>query len=227
MTVRLLLLWMLCGAFVATPAFAQDDPEDGTSEVDSEAPEEESEGETEPDKAEEASRYSRELQTVEEDVNHLKERVFRSKATLQLLKELVIEGATVGSRVIVWHVNKMGGAYTMESIQYFLDGKNVFTKVDPGGSLDKQAEIKVHERTVPPGNHNVQVHMVLRGSGYGIFSYLRTYQFKVQSSYSFKVEDGKVTIVRVIANERGGLRKSFVDRPGVQYEERVGTLREE
>ena len=207
----------------ATPALAQDDSVEGTSEVETEVPSDEEATENE----DAASKHSRELQTVEEEVNHLKERVFRSKATLQLLKELVIEGATVGSRVVIWHVNKMGGGYTMESIQYFLDGKNVFNKVDPGGSLDRQSDIKVHERTVPPGNHNVQVHLVLRGSGYGIFTYLRAYQFKVQSSYSFKVEDGKVTIVRVIANERGGLRKSFVDRPGVQYEERVETLREE
>lgn len=220
-----LALLLFFGALSARSAQAQDEPNDATSAVDSEAAADE-EG-TEPSEEDLASKYSRELQTVEEDVNHLKERVFRSKATLQLLKELVIEGATIGSRVMIWHINKMSGGYTMESIQYFLDGKNIFTKVDPGGDLDRQTDFKVHEQTVPPGNHNIQVHIVLRGSGFGIFSYLRTYQFKVQSSYSFKVEDGKVTIVRVIANERGGLRKTFVDRPSVQYEERAESLRDE
>ena len=43
---------------------------------------------------------NRELYTVEQEVNLLKERVFRSKATLQLLKELVIEGATIGAQSI-------------------------------------------------------------------------------------------------------------------------------
>lgn len=177
--------------------------------------------------AEEAARsaYNRELRTVEQEVGRLKERVFRSKATLQLLKELVIEGATLGSRVVLWHINKMGAAYTLESVQYFLDGKNVFTRVDPNGSLDERREIKLHEQTIPPGAHSLQVHMVLRGSGFGVFSYLKTYSFKVHSSYTFTIEDGKQTTVRVIANERSG--KTFVERPNVRYEVSAESLREE
>jgi hypothetical protein len=171
--------------------------------------------------------YNRELKAVEEDVNQLKERVFRSKATLQLLKELVIEGATLGSRVEIWHVNKMGPAYTMEEIRYFLDGKNIYTKVDPTGALDQIRDAKVHEQAVPPGQHNLQTNLVLRGNGFGIFSYLKTYAFKVQSSYAFEVEDGRACVVRVLANEKGGVGKSFVDRPNVQYEEKCEALRED
>ena len=106
------------------------------------------------------------------------------------------------------------------------DGKNVFTKVDPGGSLDANRELKVHEQAVPPGTHNLQMTMVLRGKGYRIFSYLRTYQFNVQSSYSFRVEDGRTTLVRVIAESKGGL-KNFVERPTVRYDEQNQIIREE
>jgi hypothetical protein len=176
--------------------------------------------------ADQTEDYSKELRTVEEEVNGLKERVFRSKATLQLLKELVVEGASSGARVVVWHLNQLGKGYAMESVQYFLDGKNVYTKVDPGGQLAAVKEMKVHEQSVPPGTHNLQVKMVLRGAGYGVFSYLRTYQFNVQSSHSVKVQDGRASVVRVIADSRGGLR-NFVDRPTVRYEERSDTLREE
>ena len=145
---------------------------------------------------EERRDYERELLTIEDQINTMKERVFRSKATLQLLKELVLETASMGSRVIIWHINKMGPAYRTESIKYFLDGKNVYNKVDPSGRLGDVKEVKVHEQAVPPGTHTLQVHMVLRGYGLGVFSYLKTYSFKVQSSYSFKVEDGKVTAYR-------------------------------
>jgi len=168
--------------------------------------------------------YVRELLSVEESVHGLKERVFRSKATLQLLKELVVEGATLGSRVNIWHVNRFGRAYVVESIQYFLDGKNIYSKVDPDGGLGQIKEIKVREQTVAPGTHSLQVHLVLRGNGYGIFSYVKAFEFKVQSSYSFDVDDGKLTTLRVIAGSRGGKGKSFVDRPNVQYEERSELL---
>ena len=228
------------GLALAGPAFAQDAGDAGadgeptaeetgaTESASEDGPAEESEAGsgTEDDEGAAAVQFGRELRTVEEDVSHLKERVFRSKATLQLLKELVIEGATVGSRVSIWHVNRLGGSYSMEAVKYFLDGKNIFTKVDPGGSLDTVRELKVHEQNVPPGTHNLQMTMVLRGKGYSIFSYLRTYQFNVQSSYSFRVEDGRVTLVRAIAESRGGFR-NFVERPTVRYDERSDALREE
>jgi hypothetical protein len=170
--------------------------------------------------------FSRELRTVEEDVSNLKERVFRSKATLKLLKELIVDSAISGSRLAIWHVNKLGGGYSMESAQYFLDGKTVFTKVDPEGSLDTLRELKVAEQTVPPGTHTLQVNLVLRGKGYKVFSYLRSYQFKVTSSYSFKVEEGRISVIRVIADSRGGLR-NFVERPTIRYDERTESFREE
>lgn len=223
----LAMMW-LCAAPVAL-AQSDEDPsadapsEPNTGESSMEDPESpEAARDTERDGIE----LRRELRTVEEDVSNLKERVFRSKATLKLLKELVVEGIASGSRVVVWHVNQLGGGYSMESAQYFLDGKNVFSKVDPGGTLDTVREIKVHEQTLPPGQHSLQVNYVLRGKGYKIFSYLRSYQFKVQSSYSFEVADGKLSIVRVVADSRGGLR-NFVERPTVLYDERNETIRED
>jgi hypothetical protein len=170
---------------------------------------------------------SRELLTVEEEVKRLKERVFRSKATLQLLKELVIEGATLGSRIAVWHVNRMGPAHTLESMDYYLDGKSIFRRVDPSGSLDDLREMKVHEQTVPPGAHAVEVQFVLRGSGFGIFSYLRTYSFKLQSSYEVDVSDGNLVNLRVITDERSGLSRTFMDRLYVEYDVLSADLREE
>jgi hypothetical protein len=171
------------------------------------------------------SQTNRELLSVEQDVSGLKERVFRSKATLQLLRELVIEGATLGSRVSIWHVNKLSGAYSIESVQYFLDGKSIFSRTDTTGGLDRLKDQEIHVQTLPPGAHNLQVNMVLRGNGGGVFSYLRSYSFKVQSSYSFTVEDGKLTLLRVRLDEKGGPFASFVDRPDVSYEEVRESLR--
>ena len=171
--------------------------------------------------------FNRELRTVEQDVTRLKERVFRSKATLQLLKELVVEGASLGSRVVIHHVNEMGPSYTMESIQYFLDGRNVYNNADFEDGLDQLKDLKVHEQSVPPGPHTLQVQYSLRGNGFGIFSYLRTYSFKVQSSYEFEVDDGMAISIRVVADEHKGLTRTFMDRPNVQYVPSTQSIRAE
>jgi hypothetical protein len=239
MLARKLAVLPLLGLLAALPALAQDDGEEGSADVmaagataddgssgDTTSDDRETSSE-DPEEVRARAEFHRDLRTVEQEVDHLKERVFRSKATLQLLKELVIEGASLGSRVVVWHINRMGPAYHTESIKYFLDGKNVYSKVDPTGHLGDLKELKIHEQAVPPGTHNLQVNMVLRGYGLGVFSYLKTYSFKVQSSYTFKVEDGKVTVVRVIADERSGPWRSFEERPTVQYEEKIEDLRQE
>jgi hypothetical protein len=60
--------------------------------------------------------FDLELRTMEEDVNALKEQVFRSKAILQLLKEIVVQGSSTGSRATIWHVDKLGASYRIESV---------------------------------------------------------------------------------------------------------------
>ena len=205
---------MILGLALGGVANAQDDSASGTSA---------------PSTAENGERtlgtMNRELYTVEQEVNLLKERVFRSKATLQLLKELVIEGATIGAQVSIWHVNKMGPSYRIESIQYFLDGKAIYNETNTETGLNHLKEVELHQQTLPPGTHNLQVTLFLRGNGLGIFKYLNAYSFRVQSSYTFEVEEGKMTTVRVVTDEKGGPLKPFVERPDVEYEDTVDELR--
>jgi len=173
--------------------------------------------------SEAAAAMDRELRTVEEDVAHLKERVFRSKATLEMLKELVIEGVGIGSRVSIWHVNNFGGAYSIEAAQYWFDGKSVFTKTEADENLDALTEVEVYQGSVNPGKHQLQVSLALKGKGYKVFSYLESYQFRLQSQYEFLVDEGKTATVRVMARSRSGLR-SFTDRPTIEFAEQAGSM---
>lgn len=168
--------------------------------------------------------FNRELLTIEEQVHTLKEQVFRAKATLQLLKEIVIAADSSGSRATIMHVNKLGKGYVVESVSYFLDGQGKFAKADPTGELDNNKEFKVFDGAIPPGNHQLTVNMKLRGNGFGIFSYVKDYNFDVQSSTAFVAEEGKSCSVKVITNERGGIGRSFTERPNVSFETRCVRL---
>ncbi len=188
-----------------------------------------------PASAQEAeTEYQPELLRVEKDVQDLKERVFRSKATLALLREIMIQGSSTGSRATVWHVNRLGGGYTIESISYRVDGQATFSKVEPGGGLDELDEVKIFDGPLTPGNHNIAVEMRLRGTGYGVFTYVQNYEFDVQNTADFPLEDGKSCSIRVVADERrwvveedpgsesGRKRRhlsSFLERPNISIEE--------
>jgi hypothetical protein len=162
--------------------------------------------------------FNRELLTVEEQVDSLKERVFRSKATLQLLKEIVIEGSSSGARATIWHVNKLTGAFRLESVQYLLDGQSKFSKADPGGSLDQSKEFKIHDGAVPPGNHNLSVDLKIRPTGAGVFTYARDYEINVRSTYAFAAELGKRCTVRAVVSDRGSGVNAFEERAKVDFE---------
>ncbi len=173
------------------------------------------------------SDFNRELLTIEEQVNGLKERVFRSKATLQLLKEIVIQGSSSGSRGKVIHVNKLGRSYTIESISYYLDGQVKFSKVDLSGGLGAHKEMSIFDGPLPPGDHNLSVHLKLRGNGFGVFNYVSNYVFNVQASTAFTAEDGKSCRVKALIDERGGIGRSFTERPSVKFETRCIRLAED
>jgi hypothetical protein len=162
--------------------------------------------------------FQRRLLTNEEEVNRLKEKVFRSKATLQLLQEVVLQGASAGAHATLVHSSILGNTYTIESVNYYLDGQSIYSKVFERGADAGTKEFKVHDGAIPAGNHTVSLSMVLRGSGYGVFSYVDRYTFNVQSSYTFTVDEGKTCVVRVRTKERKGIGRSFVERPTVEYD---------
>ncbi len=164
--------------------------------------------------------FNTRVRALEEQVVDLKEKIYRSKARLQLLQETVLGGdLSTGARAVLFHRNEMGDSFVLESVAYALDGAPIFTRTDETSEeLSKHKELEIFSGRLVPGQHQVAVRLVYRGHGYGVFSYLEGYRFKVQSSYTFNAEPGKVTTVRVVGFEKGGLTTDLQDRPAVRYD---------
>jgi len=213
--VGILCLVGFAGLLLASDGYAQDGEETPTEEA-TEAPV--TETEAPPPEVDVNPEFGSRLGTMEEHVNTLKEQVFRSKATLQLLKEIVIQGGSAGARSTIKHINGLGPSYRLESVAYYLDGQSIYAKADPGGSLDSAKELMVWDGAIPPGSHNLTVNMVLKGNGFGVFNYVDGYTFKVQSSYAFTADEGQATTLNVEINEKKGFGVGFAERPTVEYE---------
>ena len=162
--------------------------------------------------------YAIKLRNLEERVNDLKERIFRSKARLVLLRETVLNGVISGAKARLVHRNEMGASFTLTQVSYSLDGAPLFNKTDEEGALDDQEEIELFNGSIVPGNHNIAVYMEYRGNGYGVFSYLQGYTFKIKSSYTFDAEEGKLTTIKIVGYEKGGITTELKDRPAVRYD---------
>ena len=162
------------------------------------------------------------VKTLEEQVVDLKEKIYRTKARLLLLQETVLGGdLSSGARAVLVHKNDMGGSFGLESVAYALDGAPILTRTDKDGDLSKRPEFEIFNGRIVPGQHQIAVRLIYRGKGFGVFSYLEGYKFTVSSSYTFTSEPGKVTTVKVVGYEKGGITTELKDRPAVRYDVEV------
>jgi hypothetical protein len=158
------------------------------------------------------------LRNIEERVNDLKEKVFQSKARLIQLQEVVLHGAISGAKAILIHRNEMGGSFRLTRMQYALDGAPIYNRTATGDELNAIEEVEIFNGSVAPGNHQISVYLEYQGNGYGVFSYLKEYTFRVKSSQTLVAEEGKVTTMKIVGYEKGGLTTELKDRPQVRYE---------
>ncbi|MFO8073669.1 MAG: hypothetical protein R6V85_17550 [Polyangia bacterium] len=166
--------------------------------------------------------YTVRLRDLEDRINRLKEQIFRSKARLSLLAETVLDRKIAGAKAAISFRNEMGGSFRLTKATFLLDGGPIFNKSDEAGSLSDREVIDLFDGPVMPGDHTLSVVLHYRGHGYGIFSYLKGYSFKVRSSRTFTVGEGKAVEVEVVGFEKGGVTTPLEERPAVRYVEDVG-----
>jgi hypothetical protein len=178
-------------------------------------------GEGGADSATDQGTYTVRLRDLEDRVNRLKEQIFRSKARLSLLAETVLEKKIAGAQAILSFRNEMGGSFRLHKASILLDGGPIFQETDESGNLSRKQHIDLFEGPVSPGDHTVEVVLQYKGHGYGIFSYLKGYTFKIKSNYTFTVDEGKAIKLQVIGFEKGGPTAPLEERPAVRYVEEL------
>jgi hypothetical protein len=161
------------------------------------------------------------LISIEEKVNSLKERIFRSKARLMLLEERVLRGALTTAKVVIRHDNRMSSAFYMTDASYILDGRPIFYRKDYNGSLNKARKFKVFAGTLQPGPHTLDIKLRYRGNGYGVFSYLRGYKFRLDRRVTFRIKAGNSIAITMIAFEKNPLTTKLVQRPTMKFKTKV------
>jgi hypothetical protein len=169
------------------------------------------------------STYVVRLRDLEQHIDELKEQIRRSHTRLSLLSDTILSGGAGGARAEVNFVNDLSSAFRLTGALFVLDGAVQYNKQDESddSALASQKEIPIFIGSIPPGDHTVQIVLQLRGNGYGVFSYLKGYKFKVPSSHSFTISEGKTLKLDVIAWEKGDVTTDLTDRPAIRFTENV------
>lgn len=168
--------------------------------------------------------YAVRLRDLEARVDELKDQIRRSHTRLALLSDTILSGGAAGSRAEVIFKNEMSSAFRLTRALVIIDGAVQYNRQDDTGALADQKEIPIFNGSIPPGDHTVQMKINLRGNGYGVFTYLRGYNFEVTSAHSFTAVEGKQLQVIATALEKGGVTTPLEQRPQVQWEEKIGGI---
>lgn len=168
--------------------------------------------------------YAVKLRQMAERVSTLKELVSQTKIRLNLLKESVLGQTTAASELVIIQDNRMGSSFRLLAYRYLLDGKQLEAKSDLSGKASEKGTRSIYAGPALDGVHILTVEYVYRGHGFGVFSYLRGYRYRIRSSYRFKVTVGTGTTVRVIPFERGSAFTPLKQRLSVKYEKKTSTL---
>jgi hypothetical protein len=163
--------------------------------------------------------YGDRLDVLQTDVDELKQKIFRSKTRLGLLKETVLRGVMAGSRIIVAHRNLMGSGFRLVRVVYILDGAQIYAATDETGTLDSEDEVVIFDGNLPPGPHNVTVELTYHGHGFGVFAYLSGYTFESRSSHSFDAPENGALKLASVGFERGNITTEMKSRPSVSWQE--------
>ena len=171
------------------------------------------------------STYVVRLRDLEQHIDELKEQIRRSHTRLSLLSDTILSGGAGGARAEINFVNDLSSAFRLTGALFVLDGAVQYNKQDESddSALASQKQIPIFIGSIPPGDHTVQIVLQLRGNGYGVFSYLKGYKFKVPSSHSFTVSEGKTLKLDVIAWEKGDVTTDLTDRPAIRFTENISS----
>jgi hypothetical protein len=142
----------------------------------------------------------------------------RRRATRETLRDS-LSACAMGARLSLRFERNLSPLLVVTGLHVQVDGVPVYTRDRPSGALVGPAGVDLFGGSIPPGGHVVHTVVHLQGSGLGVFSYLRGYRFRLESTYAFTTVAGKTTFIDAAVMERGDVTTPLEQRPAVRYVE--------
>ncbi|MCB0307895.1 MAG: hypothetical protein KDD48_00870 [Bdellovibrionales bacterium] len=153
------------------------------------------------------------LQSIEEEVNALKEQVYKTKVKLKEVESATIRGKITGSKGIIDFQNIDKGIFAFVSGEFYVDNKLVY-KVTANEKKPIE-QLRVFDRSLSPGDHKLKVKLKYKGSDQStakVFKYFQDYLFDLESVEDFPVEYGKTSVAKINVVDKGYFNANIKER---------------
>ena len=159
--------------------------------------------------------YDLRVKELETRIDDLKDKVFRSKSRIVLLKETLLGNKIAGSKALIVQKNELGRRFKIKRMTYLLDGNVLRNEIDRDGSLSEKEQIELLNGAIGPGTHKLVVKIEFQGNA-AVFGYFEGYDFTLERQCKFPVEEGMATLIDVVAYREGGATKEVEKSPKIR-----------
>lgn len=135
-----------------------------------------------------------------------------------LLRETALGQDVAETRAVISHLNELGSSFVLERARYTLDGGILLDRVDENGSLSDLENLVLFDGRIEAGDHVLEVEVVCRGGGFGLFSYVESYRFRVTSRYVLKVREGRTNALEIVVFQRPDITLEPAKRLSIRYD---------
>jgi hypothetical protein len=160
--------------------------------------------------------YAVRMRNIQAAVDEEKERTRRNRIRLSLLSDSVSGARGAATAEISFHEDVTSDFVLVRALVQ-LDGTVQYDKRDETGALAAVRDIPVFSGSIGLGNHTVQVALTYRGSGFGVFAYMRGYRVEVQSSHVFSAPTTHPVKVVMTGAQVGGATTPIDRRIAVHW----------
>ena len=156
------------------------------------------------------------LQDLEKKINNLRNQILDTKSKIMELGDRLSQGFISGTKLKIIIDNKLKGSFVPVKMVVKIDGYPIY-KSDKESELVSATSLEAFSASVLPENHRIDVEMIVRGKGFGIFTYMEAVKMLVKTTYYLNAPRGKEIKLYIIPYDRGSFYK-LQDRPKIKFE---------
>lgn len=158
------------------------------------------------------------IESFQQRLDGLSSRLAVVADKVDLLQETALGSDISETRAVIVHKNDLGNQFTLEQARYVLDGGILMDRVDPSGGLADIDELVLFDGKIRSGDHLLEVEVVCRGGGFGVFSYVEAYRFRLKSRYVLTIREGRVNRLEVVVSQSPDITVEPAKRLRLDYD---------
>ena len=157
--------------------------------------------------------YQNEIKEFDKIINKINEDIKKEKKDINFLKTSLINNEISASKLVVKLINKDDGFFKITKLNITMNGNKILSDK----SLDKK-ELTLFNESSSPGLYTFNFDLYVEGAGYGIFTYMKSYKFRIKRTVKVKVHDIGKSKLNIIIYKKGEDSKHPEKMLGIKIE---------